>query len=131
MASPVIIASAMLIRVPITRYSVFISCRSFSLNRMIPFAATNSPMAEYCPYKTKIRMMVLSTIPIHFPALARFSASGNLSRHCLVSCPIKIPAGVVRKMNAVNFFQIAGSLFTCFYHIPFHKAEIGAGNQYE
>jgi len=44
---PVMIAKPMLANVPITRYSVFISCLSLSLNRMIPFAAIRRPIAEY------------------------------------------------------------------------------------
>ena len=45
--NPVTIANPMLINVPMTRYSVFISCLSFSLNRIIPFAAISRPIAEY------------------------------------------------------------------------------------
>jgi hypothetical protein len=45
--NPIIIDMAMLSKVPITRYSVLISGRSFSLNLIMPFAATNKPIAEY------------------------------------------------------------------------------------
>ena len=67
-------AIPILINVPITRYSVFISCLSFLLKRIIPFAATNKPIAENWLNKTKIKMITRTIIPIHLPALARLAA---------------------------------------------------------
>jgi hypothetical protein len=73
----------------------------------MPFAVTIKPLAENGLFKTNIKKMILSAVPIHLPSLARLSASSILSRHCLVSCPVKIPAGAVRKASAVMVFQEA------------------------
>ncbi len=52
-------------------------------------------------------MISLSAIPIHFPALSRLSASAIFSLQCLVILPIKIPAGIVKKIMPVAIFQKA------------------------
>jgi hypothetical protein len=44
----------------------------------MPFAATSKPMAENWLFKTNIKMMILSAVPIHLPELARLSASSIL-----------------------------------------------------